>query len=135
MSELAKFKNEDCLEVGVDEAGRGPLFGRVYVGAVILAPDDSFEHSLMRDSKKLSERKRLIAYDHIREYAIDWATYYHDAPVIDEKNIFHATYDAMHKCLDKLNVVPEHILVDGNYFPTFIIAMIIYLLRVVTKGR
>ena len=68
MSELARFKNEDCLEVGMDEAGRGPLFGRVYVGAAILAPDDSFNHSLMRDSKKLSERKRLIAYDHIREY-------------------------------------------------------------------
>ena len=119
MSELARFKNEDCLEVGMDEAGRGPLFGRVYVGAAILAPDDSFNHSLMRDSKKLSERKRLIAYDHIRDYAIDWATYYHDAPVIDSLNIFHATYDAMHKCLDKLNVKPEHILVDGNYFPIY----------------
>ena len=119
MSELAKFKNLDCLEVGIDEAGRGPLFGRVYVGAAILPPDDSFNHSLMRDSKKLSERKRLIAYDYIKEYAIDWSTYYHEPKIIDEKNIFHATYDAMHKCLDKLAVKPEHILVDGNYFPIY----------------
>ena len=119
MSALAKFRNENCLEAGIDEAGRGPLFGRVYVGAAILPPDDSFNHSLMRDSKKLSARKRLIAYDYIRDYAIDWSTFYHEATIIDEKNIFHATYDAMHKCLDKLNVKPEHILVDGNYFPIY----------------
>jgi ribonuclease HII len=119
MSQLAKFKNEDCLEVGIDEAGRGPLFGRVYVGAAILPPDESYNHSLMRDSKKLSPRKRLIAFDYIKEHAIDWATYYHEPVVIDEKNIFHATYDAMHKCLDKLKVIPEHILVDGNHFPIY----------------
>jgi len=119
MSNLAKFRNENCLEVGIDEAGRGPLFGRVYVGAAILPPDDSFNHSLMRDSKKLSARNRLVAYDYIRDYAIDWSTFYHEANIIDEKNIFHATYDAMHKCLDKLNVKPEHILVDGNYFPIY----------------
>ena len=53
---LKSFYAEDSLEVGVDEAGRGPLFGRVYVGAAILPPKD-FDHSLMRDSKKLSERK------------------------------------------------------------------------------
>jgi len=60
--------------VGIDEAGRGPLFGRVYVGAAILHPTD-FDHSLMRDSKKLSYRKRLQAYDYIKENAIDWAVF------------------------------------------------------------
>ena len=119
MTELAKFRTEDCLEVGIDEAGRGPLLGRVYVGAAILPPDESYNHALMRDSKKLSERKRLIAYDYIRENAIDWATFYHEPDEIDKQNIFHATYDAMHKCLDKLVVKPEHILVDGNHFPVY----------------
>ena len=63
---LKPFYLKNCLEVGIDEAGRGPLFGRVYVGAAILPPDDSFDHSLMRDSKKLTEKKRLIAYDYIK---------------------------------------------------------------------
>ena len=63
---LKAYYKKDCLEVGVDEAGRGPLFGRVYVGAAILPPED-FDHSLMRDSKKLSEKKRLEAYNYIKE--------------------------------------------------------------------
>ena len=80
---LETFMNKDEIEVGLDEAGRGPLFGRVYVGAAILPQDDSFNHSLMRDSKKLSERKRLIAFDYIKEYAIDWAIHYKDENYID----------------------------------------------------
>ena len=62
--ELERYYLEDIIEVGIDEAGRGPLFGRLYIGAAILPPTD-FEHSLMRDSKKLSQRKRLIAFDFI----------------------------------------------------------------------
>lgn len=62
---LKKFYEKGKIEVGVDEAGRGPLFGRVYIGAVILPQDDSFNHSLMRDSKKLNEKKRLDAYNYI----------------------------------------------------------------------
>ena len=58
---LDPFYLANTLEAGIDEAGRGPLFGRLYVGAAILPPTD-YEHSLMRDSKKLSERKRLIAF-------------------------------------------------------------------------
>ena len=119
MSKQRKILNgyyaENSLEAGIDEAGRGPLFGRVYVGTAILHPTD-FNHSLMRDSKKLSERKRLQAYDYIKENAIDYATFYHDEKVVDEINIFKATYDAMHKALDKLQVRPELILVDGSYF-------------------
>ena len=58
---LKGFYAENSLEVGIDEAGRGPLFGRVYVGAAILHPTD-FDHSLMRDSKKLSYRKSSDKY-------------------------------------------------------------------------
>ena len=112
---LKGFYAEDSLEVGLDEAGRGPLFGRVYVGAAILHPVD-FDHSLMRDSKKLSERKRLQAFDYIKENAIDWSVGYFDELQIDEVNIFNATFGAMHKALDNLQVRPEMILVDGSYF-------------------
>jgi len=112
---LKGFYAEDSLEVGLDEAGRGPLFGRVYVGAAILPPED-FDHSLMRDSKKLSERKRLQAFDYIKENAIDYSVAYFDEKQIDDINIFNSTYQAMHKALDNLQVRPEMILVDGNYF-------------------
>ena len=47
----SSYLDEEHLEVGIDEAGRGPLFGSVYIGAAILPPDNSFNHSLMRDSK------------------------------------------------------------------------------------
>jgi len=113
---LESYYLKDMLEVGVDEAGRGPLFGRVYVGAVILPQDKVFEHSLLRDSKQLSERRRLMAYDYIRDYAIDYAFYWLDETVIDDINIFQATHKCMHKALDQLLVRPEHILVDGNRF-------------------
>lgn len=113
---LERFYRENTLEAGVDEAGRGPLFGRLYIGAAILPPDDSFDHSLMRDSKKISERKRLIAYDYIRENAIDFAIHYVEPADIDTDNIYNATLHGMHRVLDKLQVRPEHILVDGSTF-------------------
>ena len=115
---LEHYFLKDMLEVGIDEAGRGPLFGRVYVGAVIL-PQKDFNFALIKDSKKLSERKRMIAYDYIKENAIDTNTYYFDEKYIDEHNIFKATHDAMHKVLDGLNVIPDHILVDGKYFYSY----------------
>ena len=108
--------NEGELEVGLDEAGRGPMFGRVYVAAVIIPQDDSYEHSLMRDSKKLSENKRLYAFDYIKENAIDWVVEYKDEKYIDKYNIFAANYTAMHEAVRKLLVKPDHLLVDGNYF-------------------
>ena len=108
--------NEGELEVGLDEAGRGPMFGRVYVAAVIIPQDDSYEHSLMRDSKKLSGKKRLYAFDYIKENAIDWVVEYKDEKYIDKHNIFAANYTAMHEAVRKLLVKPDHLLVDGNYF-------------------
>ena len=113
---LEPFMNKDEIEVGLDEAGRGPLFGRVYVGAAILPQDDSFNHSMMRDSKKLSERKRLMAFDYIKEYALDWVIHYKDEKYIDKHNIYVANYNAMHEAVNKLLIKPDHILVDGNYF-------------------
>ncbi len=70
----------------------------------------------MRDSKKLNERTRLIAFDYIKENAIDWVIHYKDENYIDKHNIFAANYNAMHEAVQKLLVKPDHILVDGNYF-------------------
>ena len=99
---LLAYYNKDILEVGIDEAGRGPLFGRVYIGAVILPQDDSFNHSLMRDSKKLNERTRLIAFDYIKEYAIDWVIHYKDENYID-KNLVKFEHHAFPLDLAALN--------------------------------
>jgi len=118
-AELKRFYYDNKLEVGIDEAGRGPLFGAVFIGAAILPPGNDFNHSLMRDSKKISERKRVIAYDYIKENSVDWAVFNHDEKKIDEINILAATLDGMHKVLDKLLVIPEHILVDGNMFKPY----------------
>ena len=113
---METFCYKDTMEVGLDEAGRGPLFGRVYMAAVILPPDDSFDHSLIRDRKKLSEKKRLLAEDYIKNNAIDWVVHFKEERYIDKHNIFAANYNGMHEAINKLLVKPDHILVDGNYF-------------------
>ena len=117
---LKPYYIKDILEVGIDEAGRGPLFGRMYVGAAILPQDNSFNHSLMRDSKKLSPRKRLIAYDYIKENAIDFAVSFVTEQQIDIFNIFRSTQKCMHSVISKLIVVPQHLLIDGDHFNTYI---------------
>ena len=99
---MKPYHIKNILEVGIDEAGRGPLFGRVYVGAAILPQDKRFQHDLIKDSKKLSPRKRVIAYDYIRENAIDYSVAWVDEGTIDDINIFQATLTCMHQALDKL---------------------------------
>lgn len=118
---LKPFFYKDTIEVGLDEAGRGPLFGRVYVGAAILPQDDSFNHGLMKDSKKFGKSKKgqrelLRAYEYIKNNAIAWGVYWISEKDIDEINIYKATHKAWHKVIDNLNIVPENILVDGNKF-------------------
>ena len=113
---LKAYYTKDKLEVGIDEAGRGPLFGRVYIGAVILPQDNSFNHSLMRDSKKLNEKKREEAYRYIVNNAIDWTSYWVTEKQVDKMNVFQATHYGMHKAIDNLIVTPERILVDGDKF-------------------
>ena len=113
---LQKYYGKDILEVGIDEAGRGPLFGGVYIGAVILPQDDDFNHDLLRDSKKLSERKRLIAYDYIKENAVEYNVFHHDEKLIDELNIRAATLDGMHRVLSDMKLSPDQIVVDGDAF-------------------
>ena len=121
MTSLKPFYMKNILEAGIDEAGRGPLFGRVYTAAVILPQDDSFEHSLMKDSKKFSSKKKIKeAYDYIIENAIDYEICYIDENVIDEINIRNATHKAMHTAVKNLRVKPSHLLVDGRDFTPYV---------------
>ena len=116
---MLNSSDSEILEAGIDEAGRGCLSGRVYVGCVILPNEDKFpdEKDLeIKDSKKLSRKKRTELAKYIKDNAIEYSVAWSDLEEIERKNILHATISAMHKALDKLSNIPENILVDGNYF-------------------
>jgi len=106
------FSNK--IEAGCDEAGRGCLAGPVSAGAVIL-PED-FDHPLLNDSKKLTEKQREMLRPIIIEKAIAWAVslVHHDE--IDEVNILNASFLAMHRAVDQLKIKPQFLLIDGNRF-------------------
>jgi len=116
---LKTYYDLNLLEAGIDEAGRGPMFGRVYTAAAIIPQDDTFVQPFIKDSKKLSEKKRKEAFEYIKENAIDWSVSWKDELYIDNRNIYNATYDSMHTTLDKLNVRPEYILVDCSDFQIY----------------
>lgn len=105
------------LICGVDEVGRGCLFGRVYTAAVIW--DDTITHPLLKDSKKLSSKQRGIMRYFIEENAIDYSVSYEENTIIDQKNILHATIGCMHKSIRALNVEPDLLKIDGNYFKPY----------------
>ena len=118
--ELQNSSLEGVIEVGIDEAGRGCLVGRVYTACVILPdtfPDDKYLE--INDSKKLSAKKRDELRRYIETNAVDCKVEYADTEEIEEKNILHATIAAMHRCISKLDTEPENILVDGNYFKQY----------------
>ena len=100
------------LIAGVDEAGRGPLAGPVYAAAVIL-PDDARLDGI-NDSKKLSEKKREELFEKITKIAVSYAIFAVDEKEIDEINILNATYMAMNGAVEKLNIKPDYVIVDGN---------------------
>ena len=110
--------SKDTIEVGCDEAGRGCLAGPVFAAAVIL-PDD-FEHPLLNDSKKLTERQRLELRTYIEEHALAYGVASLDHKEIDEINILNASFKAMHLAVDQLTTKPELILVDGNRFSPYL---------------
>ena len=118
MSKLEPYYTKNILEAGIDEAGRGPLFGRVYVGVAILPQDtNDFNHSLLKDSKKFTSKERIQeAYDYIKDYAIDYQVAWCDEDTIDRINIRNAVHKAMHDAVSNLRVKPQHLLVDGRDF-------------------
>lgn len=113
------------IEIGVDEVGRGPMFGRVYTAAVIL-PKEGFDYSLMKDSKKFTSEKKInAAAEYIRNNALYWAITYEDEKVIDKINIRQATFKSMHKSitavLEQIKEKKEDIflLIDGTDFKPY----------------
>jgi len=98
---------------GIDEAGRGPLAGPVVAASVIFNPNEEIED--IRDSKKLSDKKRNYLFDIITEKAVSIGVGIVHEDKIDEINILKATFLAMNKSIGELNVNPEQILVDGPY--------------------
>lgn len=96
---------------GIDEAGRGPLAGPVVVASVIMPMDNIIEG--INDSKKLSEKKRNLLFEKIKEVAIAYHIEVVDEKVIDQINILNATKLGMKNCIDKLSVVPDVVLIDA----------------------
>ena len=132
---LKKSYNEESnvYEIGVDEVGRGPLFGRVYTAAVILPKDDSFDCSMVKDSKKFTSKKKILeASQYIKEHALSWYIGFEDEKKVDEINILQATQLSMrdsimkvrkqyNQQLDKIGReegkdYSYSLLIDGNYF-------------------
>lgn len=122
------YFDDEYVEIGIDEAGRGPMFGRVYAAAVVLPKSDTFKHCDMKDSKKFhSDNKIHSASNYIKDNAIAWAIGYSTEQEIDKHNIRVATHMAMHKAIKevisklKLRLDNTHLLVDGNDFTPYII--------------
>ena len=113
-----QLKLTNCeFECGTDEAGRGCLAGPVTAGAVILPK--SFSNDLLNDSKQLSESKRNFLRPLIEGKAIAFSFSHVFQDKIDEINILNASILAMHQSIDKLSVIPEFIIVDGNKFKPY----------------
>lgn len=111
---LLPYYQEQVIEAGCDEAGRGCLAGPVFAAAVIFPAD--YHHALLNDSKKLSEKKRMQLRPIIEREALSYAVASVSAEEIDRINIHNASYLAMHKALDSLRLKAEYIIVDGNRF-------------------
>jgi ribonuclease HII len=127
------YEDVNIYEIGVDEVGRGPLFGRVYTAAVILPKNSSFNYSIIKDSKKFTSKKKIQEVaQYIKENALAWYVSFEDEKTIDEINILQATQKCMHnsilevrkqynKILKEKDFKEEkdftyQLLIDGNYF-------------------
>jgi len=116
----------NAYEIGVDEVGRGPMFGRVYTAAVVLPKDgDAFRHDMMKDSKRFHSKKKIeMVADYIRKNAIAFSVSYEDATVVDNINILQATQQSMHASIkETIKQLPAEaeiqLLIDGNYFKPY----------------
>lgn len=106
---------ENGLLCGIDEAGRGPWIGAVYAAAVVF--DDGVFIEGLDDSKKLSESKREELYEEIIKKAVSYSVAFATVEEIEELNILNATFLAMKRAAEGLNVVPGIALIDGNRLP------------------
>lgn len=105
------------LIAGVDEAGRGPLAGPVIAAAVILDPARPIVG--LADSKKLTDKKRELLFQAIRQNALAWSVARATVEEIDKINILQASLLAMQRAVARLKIAPTKVLVDGNHCPSF----------------
>lgn len=105
------------MECGCDEAGCGSLVGDVFAAAVILPHD--FHDNILNDSKQLTEKLRYGLRSIIEREAVAWAVGVVTSDDIDRTDILRASVLAMHRAIDQLNVVPGHIIIDGNRFAPY----------------
>lgn len=130
-------KDKYQFEIGIDEAGRGPMFGRLYIAGVVLPKDGSMDTTELRDSKKISKKHLPQFYHYITQNALAYHVTYIEAAEIDEINIREAVVKGMHKCAFEIieqlkekqlstappstvsNPEPYFLMVDGNDFPPY----------------
>jgi len=114
---LAPFYQDEFLEAGCDEAGRGCLAGPVFAAAVILPKD--FHHPLLNDSKQIKEKDRFALRIEIEQVAIAFTVGMVSHQEIDKINILNASFLAMHRAIEKLPQQPEFLIIDGNRFKPY----------------
>ncbi|MGW8314777.1 MAG: ribonuclease HII [Bacteroidales bacterium] len=111
---LKPYHTKGMTEAGCDEAGRGCIAGPVFAAAVILP--ERFFHPDLNDSKKLSKKTRELLRGIIEREAVAYGVAMVSEVEIDQINILNASFLAMHRALDQLTTVPDHLLIDGNRF-------------------
>lgn len=116
---LPNSYQQELIEAGCDEAGRGCLAGSVFAAAVILPPD--FHHPHLNDSKQLTEKRRDALREIIEREALAWSVQEVTAERIDQINILNASIEGMNLALKALSLEPQFIVVDGNRFHTDLI--------------
>lgn len=121
------YNAENDYEIGVDEAGRGPLFGPLYVAAVVL-PKEGFDGTGIKDSKKIKNKVKLAALaEYIKDKSVAWSIQTVDHVTIDKINIRQAVFQGMHACIREIFSKLEScvsgkktfLLIDGNDFKPF----------------
>lgn len=117
MSKLFTYYKSGQIEAGCDEAGRGCVAGPVVAASVILP--ENFKCSILNDSKKISKQKREYLKEKIESEALSWAVSFIDHIEIDRINILKASILAMQNSVEKLKIIPELLLIDGNKFSAY----------------
>lgn len=114
-----RHTNDSLIEVGIDEAGRGPLWGPLYAAAVIWVPEEDMSEEqlalapLIKDSKKVSAKRRIVLAEHIKNQALAWSVGSVTAQEIDDIGMTRSNQLAFERALDGLDIEPERIIIDG----------------------
>lgn len=108
------YNQNNIIECGIDEAGRGPLLGNVYAAAVILDPKIEIPADLIIDSKKLSKKKRRLAFEWIKKNITNYGIGFATNQEVDEINILEATKLAIDRAINNLPIKPTHYIIDGT---------------------